>query len=51
LSITRPTVRMLAMPAMPLTTVRKITGVMIIFTSLMNASPSGLSDCAKFGHR
>ena len=29
------------MPAMPLTTVRKITGAMIIFTSLMKASPSG----------
>jgi hypothetical protein len=26
---------------MPVTTVRKITGAMIIFTSLMKASPSG----------
>ena len=31
------------MPAMPVTMVRKITGAMIIFTSLMKASPSGLS--------
>ena len=31
------------MPAMPVTMVRKITGAMIILTSLMNASPSGLS--------
>ena len=31
------------MPAIPVTTVRKITGVMIILTSLMNPSPSGLS--------
>ena len=28
---------------MPVTTVRKITGAMIIFTSLMKASPSGFS--------
>ena len=31
------------MPAMPVTMVRKITGAMIIFTSLMKPSPSGLS--------
>ena len=31
------------MPAMPVTMVRKITGAMIIFTSLMKASPSGFS--------
>ena len=31
------------MPAMPVTTVRKTTGVMIILTSLMKPSPSGFS--------
>ena len=31
------------MPAMPVTTVRKMTGVMIILTSLMKPSPSGCS--------
>ena len=31
------------MPAMPVTTVRKITGAMIILTSLMKPSPSGFS--------
>ncbi len=31
------------MPAMPVATVRKITGAMIILTSLMKASPSGFS--------
>ena len=40
---TRPTVESCDMPAMPVTMVRKITGAMIILTSLMNASPSGLS--------
>ena len=40
---TRPTVLNCDMPAMPVTMVRKITGAMIIFTSLMKASPRGLS--------
>ena len=31
------------MPAMPVTMVRKITGAMIILTSLMKPSPSGFS--------
>jgi len=39
---TRPTLESCDMPAMPVTMVRKITGAMIILTSLMNASPSGL---------
>ncbi len=39
---TRPTLSRSRMPAMPVTTVRKITGAMIIFTSLMKPSPSGL---------
>ena len=37
------------MPAMPETTVRKITGAMIIFTSLMKASPSGFMSAPSFG--
>ena len=44
---TRPTVRRCVMPAMPVTMVRKITGAMTIFTSLMKASPSGLN-CAPY---
>ena len=35
--------------AMPAATVQKITGAMAIFTSLMKASPSGLSDAPKCG--
>ena len=31
------------MPAIPVTIVRKMTGAMIIFTSLMKPSPSGFS--------
>ena len=31
------------MPAMPVATVRKMTGAMTILTSLMNPSPSGFS--------
>ena len=46
---TRPTVRRCVMPAMPVTMVRKITGAMIIFTSLMKASPSGLNCSAYWG--
>ena len=30
------------MPAIPVATVRKMTGAITIFTSRMNASPSGL---------
>ena len=37
------------MPAMPVATVRKMTGAMIIFTSLMKASPSGFMRVADFG--
>ncbi|MNT66834.1 hypothetical protein D3C72_2049290 [compost metagenome] len=37
----RPTAFMLSMPAIPVTTVQKITGAMIILMSLTNASPSG----------
>ena len=32
---------MLLIPAMPVVTVKKITGAIIIFTNLINASPSG----------
>jgi hypothetical protein len=38
------------MPAMPVTTVRKITGVMIILTSLMKPSPSGFIARPVSGH-
>ncbi|MNJ67329.1 hypothetical protein D3C77_634920 [compost metagenome] len=41
LPATRPTFFKSLMPAMPDATVRKITGAMIIFTSLMKASPNG----------
>ncbi|CAM5297989.1 hypothetical protein SSTU70S_02908 [Stutzerimonas stutzeri] len=41
LPATRPTFFMSDMPAMPVAMVRKITGAMIILTSLMKASPSG----------
>ena len=51
LANTRPTVRSWVMPAMPVTMVRKITGAMIIFTSLMKASPSGLSCSANAGSK
>ena len=39
------------MPAMPVVTVRKITGAMIIFTSLMKLSPKGLSAAPVCGQR
>jgi hypothetical protein len=39
------------MPAMPVATVRKMTGAMIIFTSLMNASPSGFRLAPKSGQK
>ena len=38
---TRPTFFMSSMPAMPVTTVQKMIGAMIILMSLMNASPNG----------
>jgi len=38
-------------PAIPVTSVRKITGAMIIFTSLMNASPKGFSDAPASGQK
>ena len=38
------------MPAMPVTTVRKMTGVMIILTSLTKPSPSGFSEAPTAGH-
>ena len=41
LATTRPTVLRLLMLAMPVTTVRKMTGAMIILTSLMKPSPKG----------
>ena len=37
------------MLAMPCTMVRKMIGVITIFTRLMNVSPMGLSDLAKSG--
>ncbi len=48
---TRPTVFNWVMPAMPVTMVRKITGAMIILTSLMNASANGLSCAPQVGSR
>ncbi|MNV91306.1 hypothetical protein D3C71_1857860 [compost metagenome] len=48
---TRPTVLRCVMLAMPVTMVRKITGAMIIFTSLMKPSPSGLSAAPYWGSR
>ena len=41
---TRPSLRRSAMLAMPWTIVRKMIGVITIFTRLMNVSPRGLSD-------
>ena len=43
LAATLPIEDMSFMLAMPVATVRKITGAMIIFTSLMKPSPSGFS--------
>ncbi|MNF38660.1 hypothetical protein D3C84_196160 [compost metagenome] len=40
---TRPSSFMFSMRAMPVTTVRKITGASSILINLMNASPRGLS--------
>ncbi len=36
---------------MPCTTVQKMIGAIIIFTSLMKPSPSGLSDLPKSGKK
>lgn len=49
LPATRPTFFKSLMAAMPDATVRKITGAMIIFTSLMKASPSGCICCPSSG--
>ena len=46
---TRPTFFRSLMAAMPVATVRKMTGAMIIFTSLMKPSPSGCMDCPSSG--
>ncbi|MNR17204.1 hypothetical protein D3C85_1338500 [compost metagenome] len=48
---TRPTFFKSRMPAMPVTTVQKTTGPMIILISLMNASPNGLRSAAKSGQK
>ena len=45
-----PTVFTSPAPAMPATTVQKITGATIIRTSLMNASPSGFIATPEAGH-
>jgi hypothetical protein len=42
---------MSCMPAIPLTIVQKTTGAIIIFTSFMNASPSGFNLVAKAGKK
>ena len=49
LPATRPTFFRSLMAAMPVATVRKMTGAMIIFTSLMKPSPSGCMDCPSSG--
>ena len=46
---TRPTFLKLPMPAIPVTTVQKITSAMIIDMSRMNASPSGRMASAVLG--
>ena len=48
---TRPTAFMSFIPAIPVTTVRKITGAMIILTSLINASPNGFKPAPKSGKK
>ena len=48
---TRPTAAISRMPAIPVTSVRKITGAMIIFTSLIKPSPSGFSDSPTWGQK
>ncbi len=44
-----PTAFMLSMPAMPVTTVQKMMGAIIILISLMKPSPSGLNCAALSG--
>ena len=46
-----PTFFMSSMPAMPVTTVQKMIGAIIILISLMKASPSGFIDSASFGSK
>jgi len=48
---TRPTFFMSSMPAMPVTTVQKMTRVMIIVISRMKASPSGFMAIAVAGRK
>ena len=48
---TRPTFFMSCMPAMPCTTVQKITGAMIILTSLMKPSPRGFRSTPSLGSK
>ena len=49
LPVTRPTFFRSLMAAMPVVTVRKITGAMIILTSLMKPSPRGFMDSPRLG--
>ncbi|MNY18226.1 hypothetical protein D3C86_1515930 [compost metagenome] len=49
LPATRPTFFISFMPAMPVATVRKMTGAMIILTRRMKPSPSGFSCSPKAG--
>jgi len=49
LPVTRPTVFRSLMAAMPVATVRKITGAMIILTSLMKPSPRGFMASPNWG--
>ena len=42
---------MSSMPAMPVTTVQKMIGAIIILTSLMKPSPSGLSEAPVCGQK
>ena len=47
----RPTAFMLSMPAMPVTTVQKITGAMIILISLTKPSPRGFISAPRSGEK
>ncbi|BBU95048.1 hypothetical protein BML2526_01960 [Providencia rettgeri] len=51
LPATLPTAFMFDMPEIPVTTVKKITGAIIILTILMNASPSGFNDSPMSGKK
>ena len=46
-----PTAFMFSMPAMPITTVQKMIGAIIILMSLMKPSPSGFSCAAVSGKK